>query len=49
MSAKVTSPTEVPFARQAASRSPKSVLAKWLAEVLEKGQSLRFLESVGGL
>ena len=49
MSAKVTSPTEVSFARQTAGRSPKSFFAKWLAEVLEKGQSLRFLDSVGGL
>jgi hypothetical protein len=35
--------------RGAAPKPAKGFIAHWIAEVLEKGQSLRFLEDVGGL
>jgi hypothetical protein len=51
MSAKLIYSTEMAFdGQQFASRKvKKGVLARWFAEVLERGQSLRYLESVGGL
>jgi hypothetical protein len=39
----------VPRGPRTGARSVKGRLARWLAEVLVKGQSLRFLEDVGGL
>jgi hypothetical protein len=39
----------VPQGSRAGAGAAKSRLARWFAAVLEKGQSLRFLEDVGGL
>ena len=48
--AKVIAPTAVLPRRNAAAPSKLKVwIARWLAEVVEKGQSLRYLDSVGGL
>jgi hypothetical protein len=49
MSVKVIYPTEAALIRATKANKPKGFLARWFAEVLEKGQSLRYLESVGGL
>jgi hypothetical protein len=39
----------VPQASRTGTGAAKGRLARWFAAVLEKGQSLRFLEDVGGL
>lgn len=49
MSVTVIYPSEAAMLRAAEANRPKGFLARWFAEVLEKGQSLRYLESVGGL
>lgn len=48
MTSKTIYPNEVNF-EQASKPAQKGVFARWVADVLARGQSLRYLESLGGL